>query len=67
MAKDYVLKTKFFERTITASGIKELKEAMIKKSENKLVKCNLKQIIKKKIRDKFEKLSKKIMINSKKK
>ena len=56
MAKDYVLKTKFFEQTIPAFGIKELKEAMIKKSENKLVKCNLKQIIKKKIRDKFEKI-----------
>jgi carbon monoxide dehydrogenase subunit G len=56
MAKDYVIKTKFFEKTVPASGIKELKEAMIKKSENKLVKCNLKQIIKKKIKDKFEKI-----------
>ena len=56
LAKDYTLKTKFFENTIPAFGIKELKEAMIKKSENKLVKCNLKQIIKKKIKDKFEKI-----------
>lgn len=55
LAKDYELKTKFFEKTIPSFGIKELKEAMIKKSENKLVKCNLKQIIKKKIKDKFEK------------
>ena len=55
LAKDYPLNPKIKDMTIPAFGIKELKEAMIKKSENKLVKCNLKQIIKKKIKDKFEK------------
>ena len=55
LAKDYPLNPKIKDMTITAFGIKELKEVMIKKSENKLVKCNLKQIIKKKIKDKFEK------------
>ena len=55
LAKDYSLNPKFKDITIPAFGIKDLKEAMIKKSENKLVKCNLKQIIKKKIKDKFEK------------
>ena len=55
LAKDYPLNPKLKDYTIPAFGIKELKEAMIKKSENKLVKCNLKQTIKKKIKDKFEK------------
>jgi len=57
LAKDFTFKNERWknEITIPAFGIKELKEAMIKKSENKLVKCNLKQIIKKKIKDKFEK------------
>ena len=55
LAKDYPLNPKIKDMTIPAFGIKELKEVMIKKSENKLVKCNLKQIIKKKIKDKFEK------------
>ena len=57
LAKDFTFQYESWkdEITIPAFGIEELKEAMIKKSENKLVKCNLKQIIKKKIKDKFEK------------
>lgn len=53
LAKDFHLKLGKFEHTIPAYGIPELKEVMMEKCKNKLVKCNLKQIVKKKIKDKF--------------
>ena len=54
LAKDETIKTKKSEIVVEAFGIDELKNIMKKKCENKLVKCNLKQIVKKKIKKKYE-------------
>ena len=54
LAKDQKMKTKKQECIINAFGIDELKTIMKKKCENKLVKCNLKQIVIKKIKKKYE-------------
>ena len=54
LAKDQKMKIMKKEYIINASGIDELKRVMKKKCENKLVKYNLKQIVKKKIKKKYE-------------
>ena len=56
IAKEVKIKAGSFEITIPTKGIPQLKEVMKIKCRNKLVKCNLKQIIKKKIKDKYEKI-----------
>ena len=53
LAKDQKLKIGKKEQIIEAYGIDDLITQMKTKCKNKLVKCNLKQIVKKKINDKF--------------
>ena len=54
LAKDAILKAGKKEIVVDAFGIDDLKKVMKDKCKNKLVKCNLKQIVKKKIIKKYE-------------